>query len=152
MRDLGFNYRLTDIQWALGKSQLTKLEAWVERRRAIMQRYREGLANVESCVLLPEPPRQRASYHLAVVRMRGEKPSQRRRRLYDFLISQNIGVQVHYMPVYRQPVYRERFKYESEDFPNAESFYKSCLSLPMFPKMSDADVERVIAEVSRAKI
>ena len=167
MEDVGFNYRLTDLQAALGRSQLRKLDPWVQRRRHIVARYQEAFAAHRGCRLLVEPAGQAASYHLAVLMLShpddqpGGSPdtsslavkslAQRRRKFYDFMIAHHVGVQVHYIPVYRQPYYRDRYRFDPAAFPHAERFYASCLSLPLFPRMTDDDVARVIRLVAEAE-
>ncbi len=140
---LGFNYRLTDIQCALGLSQLRKLGAFVERRRAIVQAYGDALRDLTGKVdLLIETPPRRSAYHLLVARLAGG-PDQRR-RVFEHLLRRGIQTQVHYPPVHLQPWYRERYGFRTGDFPNAEAYAASCLSLPLFPAMSDGDVGRVV--------
>jgi UDP-4-amino-4,6-dideoxy-N-acetyl-beta-L-altrosamine transaminase len=148
--DLGFNYRITDIQCALGLSQLRKLGRFVERRRALVQRYREALADLtDELTLLLEGPGKRSSYHLLVARIRGG--TTQRRRVFEALAARNIRCQVHYIPVHLQPWYRQRYGYGAGDFPQAEAFYDGCLSLPLFPAMADQDVDRV-ADALRAAL
>ena len=146
---LGFNYRLTDVQSALGRSQLRRLDAFVERRNAIARRYREALADVDALELAPAAPDgSRHGYHLFVVRHRGGAPA--RRRLYDHLRERGILCQVHYVPVYRHPWYAETYGYEPGLCPEAERYYEGCLSLPCFPALTDSDQDRVIAELREA--
>jgi UDP-4-amino-4,6-dideoxy-N-acetyl-beta-L-altrosamine transaminase len=148
--DLGFNYRITDIQCALGLSQLRKLDRFVDRRRALVERYREALADVAGdLTLLLEGTGKRSSYHLLVAQI--EAGAARRRRVFDALAARNIRCQVHYIPVHLQPWYRERYGHREGGFPRAEAYYASCLSLPLFPAMADCDVARV-AEALRAAL
>ena len=140
--ELGFNYRITDIQCALGAAQLRKLPAFVERRRQLIGRYRERLSDLsEHVTLLTEVPGRRSSYHLLVVRLRGG--ALLRRRVFDSLHARGIRAQVHYIPVHLQPWYRRQFGFQPGDFPHAEAYYAGCLSLPLFPGMADTDVDRV---------
>ena len=140
--DLGYHYRITDIQCALGLSQLTKLGRFVTRRRELVDLYREALADqAADLTLLLEEPGQRSSYHLLVAKIRGG--SSRRRHVFDTLAAQKIRCQVHYIPVHLQPWYQEHVGTRPGDFPQAEAFYAGCLSLPLFPGMSDSDVTRV---------
>ncbi len=142
--DLGFNYRITDIQCALGLSQLRKLPAFVERRRALVERYRDALADLAGdLTLLLEGPGKRSSYHLLVAQVRGG--AARRRRVFDLLHAQGIRAQVHYIPVHLMPWYRDRFGFRPGDFPYAEAYYAGCVSLPLYPRMADSDVDRVAA-------
>lgn len=138
---LGFNYRITDIQCALGLSQMRKLDSFVERRRELVKIYEEVFSSLETDVrLLTETKDKKSSYHLLVAMIRGG--AERRKRVFDSLYSQNIITQVHYIPVHFHPWYQETFGYCKGDFPNAEIYYESCISLPMFPAMEDADAIR----------
>ncbi len=140
--ELGFNYRITDMQCALGLSQLRKLPGFVQRRRELVALYRDQLADLADRVtLLLEAPGKRSSYHLLVARFRAGAAE--RRRVFESLMERGIRPQVHYIPVHTQPWYRERFGFSPGDFPNAEAYYAGCLSLPLFPAMADADVGRV---------
>jgi perosamine synthetase len=140
--DLGFNYRITDIQCALGLAQLRKLDRFVERRRALVERYRAALADrADDLELLLEGPGKRSSYHLLVAQIRGG--TDRRRRVFEALAARQIRCQVHYIPVHLQPWYRRHHGTGAGDFPRAEAYYAGCLSLPLFPAMADHDVDRV---------
>jgi dTDP-4-amino-4,6-dideoxygalactose transaminase len=144
--DLGFNYRLTDLQSALGRSQLSKLERFVTARNEIAARYRTLLANVTQ-LELPEPaaPDQHHAYHLFVVRHR--EGADARARLYEGLRDRVIMAQVHYLPVYRHPWYRHTFGYQQGLCPNAEAFYSRCLSLPCYPGLTDGEQNAVVAAI-----
>jgi len=147
--ELGYNYRITDIQCALGLSQLRKLGRFVERRRALVGRYREALADLaDDLTLLLEQTGRRSSYHLMVARIEGG--AAQRRRVFDALAARNIRCQVHYIPVHLQPWYRQHAGTGEGDFPRAEGFYDGCLSLPLFPAMADRDVDRVADAVRAA--
>jgi len=146
---LGFNYRLSDVQSALGRSQLGRLDAFVERRNAIAGRYREALGDVDALELAPAAQDGwRHGYHLFIVRHREGAPA--RRALYDRLRERGILCQVHYVPVYRHPWYAETYGYEAGLCPEAERYYEGCLSLPCFPALTDADQDRVIDELREA--
>jgi perosamine synthetase len=145
-QSLGFNYRLSDIHSALGRSQLTRLEDLIERRNAIATRYRELLGEVESIELPPAaPPGARHAYHLFVIRHTGG--AEARLRLYRGLRERGILAQVHYIPVYWHPYYRERFGYEPGLCPEAERYYEGCLSIPCFPALTDAEQDRVVEAI-----
>lgn len=146
---LGLNYRITDMQCALGTSQLAKLERFVMRRRAIAARYDAAFAGDARVAPLTIAPGVRSSYHLYVIRL-AERPgeglasiAERRKRLYFALAEQQIFTQVHYIPVHSQPDFLANGM-GGEDLPGADAYYASCLSLPMFPAMTDADVARVV--------
>lgn len=140
--ELGFNYRITDMQCALGLSQMRKLRGFVSRRRELVELYRKLAADIEGVKLLTEVEGRTSSYHLMVAQVRGG--AERRRRVFESLALQRIRSQVHYIPVHTQPWYRQNFGYKPGDFPEAEKYYAGCLSLPLFPRMADSDVTRVI--------
>jgi perosamine synthetase len=144
--DLGFNYRLTDIQAALGRSQLAKLERFVAARRLVADRYRELLGDVERLELAPAAPTgHRHAHHLFVVRHRDGAKA--RRRLYEGLHARGILAQVHYLPVYRHPWYARTYGYREGLCPAAERYYAGCLSLPCFPTLTRAQQEQVAGAV-----
>lgn len=142
MRELGYNYRLTDMQAALGLSQLKKLDRFVARRRQIVARYNKTF-NGCSWIRPVSSDDERCAYHLYVVRIDFKKFRISRRDLMQKLASSGVGTQVHYIPVYRQPFYQQKFKFSSKNFPQAEKYYEECLSLPLFPAMTDKEVDRV---------
>lgn len=142
-QSLGFNYRLSDVHSALGESQLRKLDDHVARRNAIAARYREGLAGIAGLRLPPEPPPGALhAYHLFVIHL--EDGAERRLALYERLAENDIRAQVHYIPVYLHPYYRETFGYEPGLCPEAERYYAGCLSLPCYPDLDLADQDHVI--------
>jgi UDP-4-amino-4,6-dideoxy-N-acetyl-beta-L-altrosamine transaminase len=144
--ELGFNYRLTDVQAALGISQLRRLESFVARRRAIVARYLEAFADLPPLTLPHVRPGVEPAWHLFVVRV----PSPDRRRAFvERLHADGIGVQVHYIPVHHHPYYRA-LGFRTGVCPVAEDFSSRAVSLPVYPAMSEADVERVIETVARA--
>ncbi len=145
-QDLGFNYRLTDIQSALGRSQLAKLERFVTHRNDVAERYRASLADVDRLELPPAAPTgQRHAYHLFVVRHRDGPAA--RRHLYDGLRESGIMAQIHYLPVYRHPWYRRTYGCREGLCPTAEAFYANCLSLPCFPTLTEQEQDQVVATV-----
>lgn len=144
--DLGFNYRLSDIHSALGRSQLRRLESFIAARNAIADRYRAWFADVDEVVLPPsaQAPEVHA-YHLFVIQVRGG-PEQRR-RLYDELRLRGVYAQVHYLPVYLHPWYQRTYGYGPGLCPEAEHYYAGCLSLPCFPMLAEADQRMVVDAV-----
>jgi UDP-4-amino-4,6-dideoxy-N-acetyl-beta-L-altrosamine transaminase len=150
MQALGFNYRITDIQCALGRSQLTRLQEWVERRRSIARRYDEAFAGVQGITPVGQRQGARSAYHLYVIRLDGKAYPGGRARLFAALRERGLGVQVHYIPIHYQPFYADRFGFRSGDFPSAERYYAEAISLPMFPALTDADVAQVIGTVRGA--
>jgi perosamine synthetase len=143
MQEIGFNYRLTDVQCALGRSQLRKLPRFLERRRQIAARYDRDLAGAPGIALPVVRPGVEPAWHLYVIRV---QEARLRRRAFEGLRARGIGVQVHYLPVYLHPYY-EGLGYKPGLCPNAEAFYQSAITLPIHPSMSDADVTRVIETV-----
>ncbi len=143
---LGFNYRLSDVHAALGRSQLGKLDRHVAARNAVAARYREGLAGIEGLDL---PPRADGdalhAYHLFAVHLR--EGTARRLELYRRLFDAGIRTQVHYIPVYRHPYYRSAFGYAPGLCPEAERYYAGCLSLPCYPDLTPAEQDRAIEVV-----
>jgi UDP-4-amino-4,6-dideoxy-N-acetyl-beta-L-altrosamine transaminase len=139
MHELGYNYRLTDIQSALGLSQLQRAQAGLERRREIARRYNEAFAGT-SVVVRPVPDYAHHAYHLYVVEV------EHRKEVYDALRGRGIYAQVHYIPVHLQPYYKQ-FGWKKGDMPNAERYYERCLSLPMYPALTDEQQDYVISAV-----
>jgi UDP-4-amino-4,6-dideoxy-N-acetyl-beta-L-altrosamine transaminase len=143
VQELGFNYRLTDFQAALGLSQLTRLEDWVTRRNQIADAYRSRLAGEPRIALPPAaPPGSRHGYHLFVIQVLSGRTV--RQAVFEGLRAQGIGVQVHYIPIYRFPFYRHVLGFAQDECPEAERYYAGAISLPMFPGMTDGDVDRVV--------
>jgi UDP-4-amino-4,6-dideoxy-N-acetyl-beta-L-altrosamine transaminase len=146
---LGFNYRITDFQCALGLNQLRRLDESVEARNRIAERYRELLAD-ESRIALPPaaPAGSLHGYHLFVVRVLAGPVA--RLATFEALRRAGIGVQVHYIPIYRLSHYRETLGFPQDDCPAAEEYYAGAVSLPIFPAMTSADIDRVVAELQEA--
>jgi perosamine synthetase len=145
---LGFNYRLSDIACALGIRQLTKLKANLACRREIAARYDDALRQLPAVLPVVRHDADPA-WHLYPIRLEPEKLSRTRDQVFQALRAENIGVNVHYIPVHLHPYYRDRFGYKGGEFPVAENAYEHLISLPMFHGMSDADVGDVIAAVSK---
>jgi perosamine synthetase len=144
MAALGHNYRLTDIQCALGLSQLERLQEAIDRRRAIARRYDEALASLDGVASLAVRSDRRHAYHLYVVRLDAKRLGVGRGHVFSALRAEGIGANVHYLPVHLHSYYRERFGTGPGLCPRAESAYEEILSLPIFPAMADADVGDVI--------
>ena len=144
---LGYNYRLTDIACALGLSQLKKLEENLTRRREIATRYTAAFREMPGICAPVVREEALPAWHLYPVRLDLARLSAGRAEIFRALRAENIGVNVHYIPVHLHPYYRERFGYRGGEFPVAESAYESLISLPMFHGMSDEDVEDVIRAV-----
>jgi len=141
-QDLGYNYRITDIQCALGTSQMKKLDKFVERRRAIAKRYDEAFKDIPEIICPVQAEGCNNSWHLYVIQVLGRK----RKNVFDDLRAVNIGVNVHYIPVYKHPYYQKN-GYEKVLCPNAEQYYERAISLPMYPLLSEEEQEYVIEQV-----
>jgi len=149
MVDLGYNYRLSDLQCALGIRQLDKLEPWVDRRQAIAANYREALAGIPGIEALAVRPGVSHAYHLFVIRLAEDRLASRRSEIFTALRAEGIGVNVHYTPVHLHPFYRQRFGTGSGLCPIAEAASEAILSLPMFPAMTDRDVTDVVTALRK---
>ncbi|MBU0630356.1 MAG: UDP-4-amino-4,6-dideoxy-N-acetyl-beta-L-altrosamine transaminase [Candidatus Margulisbacteria bacterium] len=141
MQALGFNYRLTDFQSALGISQLKKLDQFVARRREIVARYQAAFKIIPGLATIQEKPGCRSAWHIYPVMVKGD-----RRERFDSLRKVGIGVNVHYIPVYRQPYYR-KLGYAQNECPQAENYYESAITLPLYPRLKDEEVDYVISKV-----
>lgn len=150
MTSLGFNYRVTDLQCALGLSQLRHAHAWLERRSAIAARYTDAFASMPAIGRQQVRPDRESGWHLYVIRVRASQLADGHSRdtVFRALRAENIGVNVHYIPVTWHPYYRERGHGPGE-CPVADAAYGELLSLPMFPAMTDADVDDVVAAVRK---
>lgn len=139
LQELGYNYRLTDMQAALGLSQLKRADAMLDRRRAIAARYDAAFTGTAVRTIVP-PAHVGHAYHLYVIQVPDRKG------LYDYLRTKSIFAQVHYIPVHRMPYYQQ-FGWKLGDFPLAEDYYAHGLSIPMFPTLTDEEQDYVIREV-----
>jgi UDP-4-amino-4,6-dideoxy-N-acetyl-beta-L-altrosamine transaminase len=151
MVELGYNYRLPDIQCALGLSQLKHLPAWLVKRQAIAARYDEMFAGIPFVRPLAKRPDRTNAYHLYVIRLDLSLLKIDRRRAFDHLRASGIGANVHYAPVYHHSFYRERFGYQVGLCPRAEAVYREILTLPLFPTITHADMDYVVSTVSELR-
>ncbi|MCG2690421.1 UDP-4-amino-4,6-dideoxy-N-acetyl-beta-L-altrosamine transaminase [Candidatus Parcubacteria bacterium] len=142
IKDLGYNYRLTDLQCALGLSQLKKLDNFIKKRREIAQRYKNAFAGLEEIVLQQEPKGIKSAYHLFVIQF----ATKNRKVIYEQLKAKGILTQVHYIPLNLQPAY-QKYGYKRGDFPITEKYYSRCLSLPIYPTLTNAQQAFVIKEI-----
>ena len=136
MSELGFNYRITDIQCALGLTQLAKLDDFIKRRFEIAKKYDIAFKNTMVKPLYTFDGK--SSYHLYVVQIDFSKLDITKEELFNKLRSKNIGIQLHYIPINKQPYYKS-LGYGKESTPIMDKYYEECLSLPMFPKLSDEE-------------
>jgi perosamine synthetase len=146
---LGFNYRLPDIACALGIEQLKRLDANLARRREIAACYTAAFREMPGIVPPAVRPHVNPAWHLYPIRLDLKQLAADRARVFRALRAENIGVNVHYIPVHLQPYYRDRFGYRGGEFPVAEDAYSRLISLPMFHVMTDQDVSDVIHAVSK---
>ncbi|MFD1817355.1 UDP-4-amino-4,6-dideoxy-N-acetyl-beta-L-altrosamine transaminase [Pseudarcicella hirudinis] len=139
MQELGYNYRISDLNAALGVSQLERAATGLNRRQAIAKRYDEAFHGTKVNTFHIKSGVSHA-FHLYVIQV------EKRKELYDYLRTRNIFTQVHYIPVHLMPYY-QNFGWKKGDFPHAEAYYNRCLSLPMFPTLTDSEQEYVISEI-----
>jgi dTDP-4-amino-4,6-dideoxygalactose transaminase len=140
--ELGYNYRMTDIQAALGSSQMTSLDEFVTRRHELAERYDRLLVDLP--LTLPcQHPEGYSAFHLYVIKVNAANTGISRRQVFDFMRTANIGVNVHYIPVHTQPYY-QRMGFAEGMFPDAERYYEEAISLPMFSCMTEGQQDRVI--------
>jgi len=132
MQELGFNYRLTDLQCALGISQINKLEIFLKKRRNLVSIYNKELSKIKNIVLPVEKDYVKSAWHIYYIRLK-------------------MGVQVHYIPVYLQPYYRENFGYSKGDYPRADNYYRSTITVPLYFEMTENDIQYVI-DILKARL
>jgi perosamine synthetase len=144
MVDLGYNYRITDFQCALGLSQLKKLNHFLSRRRGIAKKYNDAFSSISEITPVAVRPNVSHAYHLYVIQINPERLGTDRTALFQTFRQKGIGVNVHYIPVHLHPFYRKTFGTGPGLCPVAEEAYEKIISLPIFPAMNDSDVERVI--------
>lgn len=147
MQSLGFNYRMTDMQAALGYSQLQKLDFFKKRRREVVATYNNAFAGMEYLKTPTEPENVCSCFHLYVIQINFVALGKTRSQVMAELRQKGIGTQVHYIPVPTQPFYKETYGYKDGDYPIAELYYEQALSLPLYPGMSAEDVNSVIMAV-----
>lgn len=145
---LGYNYRLTDIQASLLLSQLKKLPMFRDRRKEIVARYEEAFSEIPEIILQKEIPESDTCRHLYIIRLNPDRLRCTRREFFDAMSAENIQCQIHYIPVYWFPYYK-RLGYEPGLCPVAEEVYKGIVTIPLYPKMTDEDVEDVIHAVKK---
>ena len=146
MQDLGFHYRMTDIQAALGQSQFKKIGRFLDRRRALVRRYDAAFAGLRFARPTQTALRSFSAHHLYVLRINFDALGRSRAAVMETLKDAGVGTQVHYIPVHLQPFYA-RFGFKAGDFPQAEAFYRQALTLPLYPALADVEQDRVIAAV-----
>jgi len=145
--DAGYKYNITDIQAALGVAQLKKVELMWEMRKKIAWRYTDELQRIESIITPVEKPDRESSWHLYVIKLVLETLNINRAQFIQLLKERGINTSVHFIPLHRHPFYRDKFGYKNEQFPDAEWVYERAISLPIYPGMSEAEVDYVIENI-----
>lgn len=146
--DLGYNYRLTDIQSALGLSQIKKLDDFILKRREIVNKYNEAFKELEEIVTPFENEYSKSGHHIYVLLLNLDKLKCGRKEIFEALQAENIGVNVHYLPVYLHPYYK-KLGYKKGECPVAEDIYNRMITIPLFPSMTDKDIKDVIEAVKK---
>lgn len=148
MQFLGFNYRMTDIQAALGLSQLNKLKRFIEIRKQYVEMYNEAFQHIHGITIPFQSEESNSSWHLYIIRLNLERLSVGRKDIFEAMMKENIGVNVHYIPVHLQPYYK-KLGYKKGICPNAEMLYEEIITLPLYPAMTVSDVKDVIQGVQK---
>jgi len=149
VREAGFKYNLTDFQSAMGLVQLAKSDSMRESRQAIAKKYSEAFSPFEELVVPAVKPDRSTSWHLYILRLRLDRLNADRDQFIDDLRRQGIGCSVHFIPLHLHPYYQRAYGYRSGAFPRAEQEYRRCLSLPIYPGMTEQEMDRVIAAVKQ---
>lgn len=152
MHVLGYNYRLTDIQAALGISQLNKIDKFIARRREIIGKYNQELKNLSWLRIPFENKKDYSAFHLYVLQIDFQRIGKTRKVVMEELFEKGIGTQVHYIPVHLQPYYRKHYGYHEGNCPIAESYYERAISIPLFPMLTDSEVEMIIDVIKNLPI
>jgi len=152
MHNLGFNYRITDFQCALGSTQLKKLERFVDRRHEIAYFYNTHLKNDNRFILPAVQENVKHSYHLYPLQIKFDELKISKKEFFEKMKENNISLQVHYIPVHLQPYYKSNYGFEEGDFPIAESFYKKEVSLPIYPLLDNHDIDYIIEKIKEFAI
>ncbi len=151
MNHLGFNYRITDMQAALGISQLKRIETFKDKRREIFKAYQDAFADDERFSTLVEPTYSKACFHLCPLLINFKKVKISKDELFKALKDKGLFLQVHYIPVHTQPYYK-KLGFKQGDFPKAEAYYEKALSLPIYPDLKTKDIETIVKIIKETAI
>lgn len=146
--DLGFNYRMTELQAALGVSQMARIDNYVARRHELANRYDAQLAGLP-VTCQRRHPHDYSGLHLYVIRLQLDRVGKTHREVFELLREQGIGVNLHYIPVYRQPYY-QRMGFRLSDFPQSEQYYREAISIPLYPTLTEGEQDLVVKGIYRA--
>lgn len=149
VKSLGYNFRMTDLQAALGLSQLSKIDAFIKKRRRLWKNYQRHLDKLEGVVIPKEKKGVLAAWHLYPIRIKERVFGKSRREVFEALVDAGIQCQVHYIPIHFQPLYRKLFGYKLGDFPIAEKYYSQAISLPLFSSLTNQDQTKVIKTLKK---
>lgn len=144
INELGYNYRMNDIQATLGISQLKKIDKFIEKRRKIWHKYNQALGKINGLIVPKEKQWCFCAWHIYTIRLNSKVLGINRRKIFEKLQNGGLGIQIHYLPIHMFNLYQKRFGYKTGAFPTAEQYYKETISLPLFPKMTITDVNFVI--------
>ena len=147
MRDMGFNYRITDFQCALGISQLKKIDSFIKRRIEITDIYNSFFKNIRGMEIPFSGNDFKSSWHIYVLKIDYKYFGLKRQAFMDALKNRGITTQVHYIPVYRQPFYKANFRFNPKDYPQAEDYYSMALTLPVYPDLKDGNICRIVKSI-----
>ncbi|WP_277673312.1 UDP-4-amino-4,6-dideoxy-N-acetyl-beta-L-altrosamine transaminase [Piscibacillus halophilus] len=146
--ELGYNYRMTDFQAALGSSQLSKLEIFSQRRSEIVKQYNEAFSKMPQITIQKEIPESDTTRHLYIIRINSDSLKVGREEIYKAINAENVGLQVHYMPVYHHPYY-QKLGYKKGLCPVAESLYEEIITIPLYYSLTNEDVESIINAITK---
>jgi UDP-4-amino-4,6-dideoxy-N-acetyl-beta-L-altrosamine transaminase len=149
MHDLGYNYRLTDFQCALGISQLKKLEGFVKKRNEIAEYYDKEFTGDERFITPRVKDNTRHAFHLYPVQVKFDELKISKKEFFNKMREQNIFPQVHYIPIHLQPYYKNKFGFNLSDFPKAEKFYEGEISIPMYPSLNTDDLDYLVNTIKQ---
>ena len=148
MENLGYNYRLTDFQSALGISQLKNIQTFIKRRRKIVEYYNSNFLNIEQLIIPYEEKNVNSNFHLYSLQIKNGK-KKNRYTLFNYLSDKNYNPMVHYIPIHFLKYYKNRYNFKKGDFKNSELFYSRAISLPLYPTMKDAEIEKVVYDIKK---